>query len=50
MALGVDGDLHVVLSARRVEWSRRETWMKKNLTKPEEVVLETPALAVPVQV
>jgi transposase len=40
IALGVDGDLNVVLPARRVELSRLETWMKKNLTKQDEVVLE----------
>jgi hypothetical protein len=50
IALGVDVELNVVLPARRVELSRLEAWMQKNLTKQDEVVLETPALAVPVQV
>jgi transposase len=40
IALGVDADLHVVLPARRVELFRLEAWMKKNLTKQDEVVLE----------
>ena len=40
IALGVDADLNVVLPARRVELFRLETWMKKNLTKQDEVVLE----------
>ena len=40
IALGVDEDLNIVLPARRVELSRLETWMKKTLTKQDEVVLE----------
>jgi transposase len=40
IALGVDTDLNVVLPARRVELSRLETWMKKTLTRQDEVVLE----------
>lgn len=40
IALGVDSDLKVVLPARRVELSRLDTWMKKNLTEQDEVVLE----------
>jgi transposase len=40
IALGVDEDLEVVMSARRVELSNMESWMKKNLTKQDEVVLE----------
>jgi transposase len=40
IALGVDGDLEVVMPARRVELSNLESWMKKNLTKQDEVVLE----------
>lgn len=40
IALGVDAELNVVLPARRVELSRLETWMKKTLTKQDEVVLE----------
>lgn len=40
IALGVDADLNVVLPARRVEFSYLETWMKKTLTKQDEVVLE----------
>jgi transposase len=40
IALGVNVDLNVVLPARRVELFRLEAWMKKNLTKQDEVVLE----------
>ena len=40
IALGVDADLNVVLPVRRVELSRFEVWMKKVLTKQDEVVLE----------
>jgi transposase len=40
IALGVDKDLQVVLPARRVEFSYLESWMKKTLTKQDEVVLE----------
>lgn len=40
IALGVDEDLNVVLPARRVELSHLETWMKKTLTKQDDVVLE----------
>jgi len=40
IAVGVDTDLNVVLPARRVELSRLEAWMKKTLTKQDEVVLE----------
>ena len=40
IALGVDENLEVVLTARRVELSNLESWMKKNLTKQDEVVLE----------
>ena len=40
IALGVDEDLNIVLPARRVEFSYLETWMKKTLTKQDEVVLE----------
>ena len=40
IALGVDAELNVVLPARRVELFRLEAWMKKNLTKQDEVVLE----------
>jgi hypothetical protein len=43
IAVGVEADLDVVLPARRVELFRLEAWMKKNLTKQDEVVLETPA-------
>jgi transposase len=39
-ALGVDEDLNVVLPARRVELAHFESWMKKNLTRQDEVVLE----------
>jgi len=40
IALGVDEGLEVVLSARRVELTHLEGWMKKTLTKQDEVVLE----------
>ena len=40
VALGVDADLNVVLPMRRVELSHLESWMKKNLTQQDEVVLE----------
>lgn len=40
IALGVDENLEVVMPARRVELSHLESWMKKNLTKQDEVVLE----------
>jgi transposase len=40
VGLGVDADLNVVLPMRRVELSNLESWMKKNLTKQDEVVLE----------
>jgi transposase len=40
IAVGVDADLNVVLPARRVELSYLESWMKKSLTKQDEVVLE----------
>jgi transposase len=40
IALGVDEDLNVVLPARRVELSNLESWMKKNLTKQDDVALE----------
>jgi transposase len=40
IGLGVDEDLNVVLPARRVELSHLESWMKKNLTKQDNVVLE----------
>jgi len=40
IALGVDENLEVVMPARRVELSNLESWMKKNLTQQDEVVLE----------
>jgi transposase len=40
IAIGVDEDLNVVLPVRRVEFSYLESWMKKTLTKQDEVVLE----------
>jgi hypothetical protein len=40
IALGVDDDLQVVMPARRVELSHLESWMKKTLTRQDEVVLE----------
>ena len=45
IAIGVDDDLNVVLPVRRVEFSYLEAWMKKTLTRQDQVVLETPALA-----
>jgi transposase len=40
IAIGVDEELNVVLPARRVEFSYLEAWMKKTLTKQDDVVLE----------
>jgi len=40
IALGVDEDLNVVLPARRVELSHLESWMKRTLTRQDDVVLE----------
>ncbi len=40
IARGVDAELNVVLPPRRVELSHLEFWMKKTLTKQDEVVLE----------
>ena len=40
IALGVDDNLEVVMPVRRVELSNLESWMKKNLTWQDEVVLE----------
>lgn len=40
LAVGVDDDLNVVLPVRRVEFSYLEAWMKKTLTRQDEVVLE----------
>ena len=40
IALGVDADLNNVLPARRVELFRLESWMKRTLTKQDDVVLE----------
>ena len=40
IAVGVDEDLNVVLPARRVELSHLESWMKKTLTRQDEIVLE----------
>jgi len=40
IVLGVDADLNVVLPARRVELRYLESWMKKSLTRADEVVLE----------
>jgi len=40
IAIGVDDELNVVLPVRRVEFSYLEAWMKKTLTKQDEVVLE----------
>jgi transposase len=38
--LGVDDELNIVLPVRRVELTRLEAWMKKTLTKQDDVVLE----------
>jgi transposase len=40
IAVGVDEELNVVLPVRRVEFSYLAAWMKKTLTKQDEVVLE----------
>jgi transposase len=40
IAFGVDAELQVVLPARRVELVHLEAWMKKALTRQDEVVLE----------
>lgn len=40
IAVGVDEELNGVLPVRRVEFSYLETWMKKTLTKQDEVALE----------
>jgi transposase len=40
MAVGVDDDRNVVLPVRRVEFSYLEAWMKKTLTKQDDVALE----------
>jgi len=40
IALGVNEQLNMVLPARRVELSHLESWMKKTLTRLDEVVLE----------
>ena len=40
VALGVDTDLNVVLPLRRVEFGHLESWMQKNLTDQDEVVVE----------
>ncbi len=40
VAVGVDDDLNVVLSVRRVEFSHLDAWMRKTLTKQDHVVLE----------
>jgi hypothetical protein len=40
IALGVDQNLEVIMPARRVELSNLESWMRKTLTKQDEVVLE----------
>ena len=40
IALGVDDNLEVVMPVRRVELSNLESWMKKNLTWQDQVVLE----------
>ncbi len=40
IAIGVDDEMKVVLPVRRVELSHLEAWMKKTLTKQDDVVLE----------
>jgi transposase len=40
IAYGVDQDLQVLLPTQRVELSRLEAWMKKSLTRQDQVVLE----------
>ena len=40
LAVGVDDELNVVLPVRCVEFSYLESWMKKTLTRQDEVVLE----------
>jgi hypothetical protein len=40
IAFGVDEKLEVVMPARRVELANLEAWMKKILTRRDEVVLE----------
>ena len=40
IALGVDENLEVVMPARRVELSNLGSWMRKHLTRQDEVVLE----------
>jgi hypothetical protein len=40
ITLGVDENLHMVLPARRVELSHLESWMKKSLSRQDEIVLE----------
>jgi len=40
IAIGVDDELHIVLPVRRVELSHLEAWMKKTLTREDEIVLE----------
>jgi len=40
IALGVDDELNVVMPARRVELSHLESWMKKSLSRQDEIVLE----------
>src|SRR6266545_591213 len=40
IAIGVDDELNIVLPVRRVELSHLESWMKKTLTKQDDVVLE----------
>src|SRR5919106_375067 len=40
IAIGVDDELNIVLPVRRVELSHLEAWMKKTLTRHDEIVLE----------
>src|SRR6266496_4875371 len=40
IAIGVDDELNIVLPVRRVEFSYLEAWMKKTLTRQDEIVLE----------
>ena len=40
IALGVNQELEVVIPARRIELANLEAWMKKTLTRQDQVVLE----------
>ena len=40
IAVGVNDELNIVLPARRVDFSYLETWLRKTLTRQDEIVLE----------